>query len=188
MRELASLQTELNKPEPMTHIRLSEWASLSSDRTALLRGGVWGGIHWSKTLGRPQTPSITDGFTIVHEFWKHAFVDAGGGDIRDNGRYLVQSAPSVWDATKTSGEYRVGFFFFAGGGGINPNRLTVKLAPVLWENLGHMRAGYRQLNPLGYLPFRNLGEGVVIPDFEVQHVPYHLERYIQPLGPRLDLT
>jgi hypothetical protein len=187
VRELASLQTELNKPEPITHLRLSEWASALSDRPALLRGTVWCGIRWPKTSGRPQTPSITDGFTIVHEFKEIKFSDLGGGNYRDDSKYLVQPAPSVWDATKTANEYRVGFFFFAGGGGINPNRLTVKLAPVPWENVGHIRAGYRQLSPIGYAPFGNLGEWVVIPDFEVRHVPYHLERYIQPLGRNLDL-
>jgi hypothetical protein len=188
VRELASLQTLLDKPEPITQIVLSDWASELSDRRALLRGAVWGGIHWRKALGRPQTPSIADGFTIVHEFKELKFSDLGGGNYRDDSRYVVRPAPSVWDATKTSDEYRVGFFFYAGGGGINPNRLTVKLAPVSWENVGHTRAGYRQLDPLlGYSPFGNFGEWVVVPDFEVRHVPYHLGSYIQQLGSSLDL-
>ena len=75
----------------------------------------------------------------------------------------LQPAPSVWDATKDAGEYRVGFFFFAGGGGINPNRLTVKLAPVPWEKVGQIVPGYRQLNPLGYSDFVSLGKWLVIP-------------------------
>lgn len=187
-RELGSLQDELDRPESITHLRLSEWASDSAARIALLKGGVWGGIHWSKRLGKPLAPSITAGFTIVHEFKALNFVDEGGGHYKDISSYRVQPAPSVWDATKNADEYRVGFFFFAGGGGINPNRLTVKLAPVPWEKVGHIRAGYRQLEPVGYSPFGNLGEQVVIPDFEVRHVSYRLGRSIEPLGPERTLA
>ena len=187
-RELTSLQTELNKPSPITHLRLSEWAFESDDRIALLRGGVWGGIHWPKAMGKPLTPSITGGFIIVHEFKEVKFSDLGGGSYRDDGRYVVQPAPSVWDATKDADVYRVGFFFFAGLGGINPNKLTVTLAPVAWENTVHIRAGYRQLDPmLGYRPFGSLGEFIVIPDFEVRQVPYHLGSYVKALQPSLTL-
>jgi hypothetical protein len=185
--ELASLQIELNKPEPITRLRLNEWASTSADRHALLRGAVWGGIRWSKTLGKPKRPSIADGFTIVHEFKRIEFVDLGGGNYRDDSKYIVQAVPSVWDATKNPDEYRVGFFFIAGGGGINPNRLTVKLATVPWQNVSLILPGYRKLSPVGYSPFGNLGEWVVLPDFEVLHVPYHLGRYIEPLAPGLPL-
>ena len=187
-KELASLQTELNKPSPLTHLQLSEWASVSEDRIALLRGGVWGGIHWQKAMGKPLTSSITDGFIIVHEFKELKFSDLGGGSYRDDSRYVVQPTPSVWDATKDANIYRVGFFFFAGGGGINPNKLTVTLAPVAWGKGVQIRAGYRQLDPIGYSPFGNLGELVVIPDFEVRHVPYHLGSYVKALQPSLNLT
>ena len=187
VRELASLQIELNKPHAITQRALSEWALESDERSALLWGGVWGGIHWPKGLGRPLTPSITGGFTIVHEWFEHKFVDAGGGSIVDTGKYLVQPAPSVWDAT-TADEYRVGFFFFAGLGGVNPNKLTVKLAPVPWEKVGHIRAGYRQLDPqLGYAPFGSLGKPRVIPDYLVRHVPYPRGTYVQPLEPSREL-
>jgi hypothetical protein len=133
-------------------------------------------------MGKPLTPSITAGFTITHEFKRLDYVDVGGGNYKDRSTYVLQDAPSVWDATKDGGEYRVGFFFFAGGGGINPNRLTVKLAAVAWEKVGQIVPGYRQLNPMGYSDFVSLGKWLVIPDFEVTHVPYPRGRYIQSLG------
>jgi hypothetical protein len=186
-RELASLQTELVRPDPITVKRLNEWVSVSDDRQALLRGGVWCGIRWSKALGRPQTPSITAGFTVTHEFERIEFSDLGGGSYRDDSHYVLQPTPSLWDATNTtSDEYRVGIFFFAGGGGINPNRLNVTLAPVPWTVAGHFRSGYRELDPRAYGPFGNLGERVVIPDYMVRHVPYHLGAYLRALGPSLD--
>ena len=182
VRELASLQDELHRPEPITHLRLTDWASASTDRRALLKGAVWGGIHWPKGMGKPLAPSITAGFTVTHEFKRLDFVDVGGSDYRDRSTYVLQAAPSVWDATKDPSEYRVGFFFFAGGGGVNPNRLTVKLAPVAWEKVGQIVPGYRQLSPLRYSDFGNLGKWLVIPDFEVTHVPYPRSRYIQSMG------
>jgi hypothetical protein len=186
MRELASLQLELRKPDPITPARLKDWVSVSADRSALLRGGVWGGIHWPKAFGRPLTPSITDGFIITHEFWGKELADAGGDQYPDLSKYKVQDPPSVWDATKTPDQYRVGFFFFAGLGGIFPNKLTVRLAPVPWEKV-HVRSGMRRLDPMDYSPFGSLGAPMVIPDFEVQHIPYRHGRYIEPLRPSLDL-
>jgi len=186
-RELASLQAEIFRPDPITVQRLNEWVSLSDDRQALLRGGVWCDIRWSKTLGRPQAPSITAGFTVTHEFERIEFSDLGGGSYRDDSHYVLQPTPSLWDATNSkSDEYRVGIFFFAGGGGINPNRLSVTLAPVPWTVAEHVRSGYRELDPRAYRPFGNLGDPVVIPDYVVRHVPYHFGAYVQALEPSID--
>ena len=106
--------------------------STSDSRHALLAGSVWGGIRWPKGLGKPKTPSLTGGFSIVHEFWEHDFAATKGGSNIDRGTWETQPAPSVW-MPGPEFEYRVGFFFFAGGGGINPNRLTVSLAHVSWD-------------------------------------------------------
>ena len=158
---------------------------MSDDRVAMLAGGVWGGIRWPKSLGKPRTPSITGGFSVLHEYKKIEGVDEGGGHIKDVSKWKVQPAPSVWDAS-TDSEHRVAFFFFAGGGGINPNRLTVRLASVSWEISVLVSPGYLRLDPYGFGEFGNLGERVVFPDFEVTHVPYRRDRSIQPLGPAKD--
>jgi hypothetical protein len=152
----------------------------------LLQGAVWGGIRWHRALGRPVTANIAGGFVITHEYKALKFTDLGGGNYRDDSRYVVQPAPSVWDATASGEEYRVGFLFFAGLGGINPNRLTVTLAPFPWDRVVQTRAGYRRLDPIGYAPFGSLGEVIVLPDLRVLQTPYRLERYIEPLGPSFD--
>jgi hypothetical protein len=182
VQELHSLQEVLRRPNPITLPLLSDWVSASDNRRALLAGGVWGGIRWPKALGKPKTPSITAGFSIVHEFKMVDLVDQGGGNYKDLGHFKIQPAPSVWDASSVT-EYRVGFFFFAGGGGINPNRLTVKLASVSWEIGLLVGPGYLRLDPYGFSDFGNLGERIVFPDYEVNHQPYTLGRSIQPLGP-----
>lgn len=185
VQELRHFQEVLRKGDPITHVLLSEWASNSDSRSALLAGGVWGGIRWPKGLGKPKTPSITDGFTVVHEFWKIDAVDTGGGNTPDTATWKTQPAPSVWDAS-TESEYRVAFFFFAGGGGINPNRLTVSLAHVSWNISLLLSPGTIRLDPYGLVEFGSLGERIVLADFEVKHQPYSRGRFIQPLGPAID--
>lgn len=185
VEELRHLQDVLKRPDPIVHPLLSDWVSASDNRRALLAGSVWGGIRWPKALGRPKTPSITDGFNIVHEFKKINFIDQGGGHYKDISRFVRQPAPSVWDASSGS-EYRVAFFFFAGGGGINPNRLTVTLANVSWELSLLVGPGYLRLNPYGYSDFGNLGERIVFPDYEVKHQAYSHLKSVQPLGPLKD--
>ena len=185
VQELRSLQDVLKQPDPITHFLLSDWVSASDNRTALLAGSVWGGIHWPKALGKPKTPSITGGFSIVHEFKRIEFVDQGGGHYKDISKFEIQPPPSVWDASSGS-EHRVAFFFFAGGGGINPNRLTVTLASVSWELSLLVGSGYLRLDPYGFSDFGNLGERIVMPDYEVKHEPYSRSRSIQPLGPVKD--
>ena len=185
VQELRHFQEVLRKADPITHVLLSEWVSSSDSRSALLAGGVWGGIRWPKGLGKPKTPSITGGFSVVHEFWKIDAVDTGGGHYIDKGRWKTQPAPSVWDASPDS-EYRVAFFFFAGLGGINPNRLTVSLAHVSWDISLLLSPGTLRLDPYGFGSFGSLGERIVFPDFEVKHEPYRRDRSIQPLGPAVD--
>jgi len=182
---LRHLQDLLIKPDPITHSLLSDWASQSDSRAAVLVGGVWGGVHWPKGLGRPKTASITGAIEVVHEYRKVQLVDLGGGHVKDIGPWIVQRRPSLWDAS-TETHFRVGFFFFAGGGGINPNRLTVSLAHVSWQLTPFMSPGTLSLDPHGYGDFGNLGERVVMPDFEIRHHPYSLTRSIRPLGPIKD--
>jgi hypothetical protein len=184
-QELLHLKDMVARPDPITLVTLSDFISASDNRKALLAGSVWGGIRWPKSLGRPKTPSITAGFNIVHEFKVIDYEDLGGGSYQDTSTFRTQPAPSFWDASSAS-EYRVAFFFFAGGGGINPNRLIVSLASVHWDINPHIRAGRLRLDPYGYSDFGNLGERVVFPDFVVQHVPYISGRSIQPLGPAKD--
>ena len=184
-QESRHLEDLLVKPDPITPSSLSAFASQSASRAAMLVGGVWGGVRWLRGLGRPKTASITDAVDIVHEFRKVVLIDEGGGHVKDIGQWQVQPRPSVWDAS-TETHFRIGFFFFAGGGGINPNRLTVTLAHVSWQLSLLVNPGTLSLEPYGYAPFGNLGERVVLPDFEIRLHPYTLVRTIRPLGPLMD--
>jgi hypothetical protein len=183
---LQSLQMELRKPDPITPERLVEWVKVSDDRGALLTGSVWGGIRWPKVVGKPKTPNITGGFSIVHELKDIKYVDLGSGDYQDVGTWAVRPAPSVWDATIDDDHYRVAFLFFAGLG-IFPNRLTVTLTNISWDFGIFTGPGYLRLDPIRYSDFTDQGERIVIPDFEVQHVPYSYVKYIHSLGPGRDV-
>ena len=187
VRELRSLHQEMIlKADPVTPTLLSDWVSGSSNRTALLLGSVWGGIRWPKAMGRPATASIADGFSVVHEFQPDKRVDLGGHS-ENLAPFVVQPAPSVWDASSSS-DYRVGFFFYAGDlKGVNANRLTVRLASVTWQLGALVSPGTLRLNPYGYANFATFGERIVFPDFEVVHQPYMRNQSIHPLGPLKDV-
>ncbi len=94
-----------------------------------------------------------------HPFAQVAEVAVGGGHYRGISTFRVQPAPSVWDASSEA-EFRVAFMFFAGGGGINPNRLTVSLAHVSWELSLAAGPGTLRLDPYGYGLPRNFGQRV----------------------------
>jgi len=176
---------DLIKADPITHRSLSVFALQSDGHAAVLAGGVWGGVRWPKALGRPKTTSITGAIDIIHEYRRVDLIDEGGGRVKDIGLWKVQPPPSLWDAS-TDSHFRIGFFFFAGGGGIHPNRLTVTLAHVSWQLSLLVGHGTLSLDPHGYAPFGNLGERVVLPDFEIRLQPYSVDRSIRPLGPLKD--
>ncbi len=56
--ELRHFQEVLRKGDPITHVLLSEWASNSDSRGALLAGGVWGGIRWPNGLVSPKPQAL----------------------------------------------------------------------------------------------------------------------------------
>ena len=191
VRELASLRDQILKPDPITPHALTEWASGSADRRALLAGAVWGGIRWSRSLGRPRATSITDGFTITHQTRTPTLVDQGATNASIDEEWFDAPAPSVWDATGKEGGYRVGFFLYARHSvkslGFRNNRLMVTFAAVPWDREPLATRGHLRLDPIGRIEFANLGEPRVIPDFEVVLDPYQLERFIQPLGPAREI-
>ena len=178
-----SLDGLLAKQDPITPTLLSEFASGSDNRAALLLGSVWGTIRWPKALGRPRTPSISGGFILIHEFQDDDRVDLGGGRSANRAPFRVMPAPNVWDGS-SGPDHRVGFYFFAGDLKlINKNRVTVKLAPVAWDFGPLVSPGTLRLDPYAFGTFGTLGERVFLPEVTVRHDPYHRAPFVQPLGP-----
>jgi hypothetical protein len=182
IEELQNLQKLLKNADPITHPVLSDWVSGSDDRRALLSGSVWGGIRWPKGLGRPTTPSITGGFSIVHMFKESDIVDVGGGHYVERGKFLPMPVPYVWDAS-TASEHRVAFFFYARGGFFDSNKLIVTFASVSWQFGLLFSPGFLRLDPYGFGEFTNNGGRMIFPDFLVKLEPYRRIRSVQPLGP-----
>src|SRR6266576_6851144 len=54
---------------PITVERLHAWVEGSDARTNFLAGAVWGHITWDRTLGRPDSPTLAEGFVIEHQKW-----------------------------------------------------------------------------------------------------------------------
>lgn len=179
-RELASLQDELKNPAPLTKERLDHWVGAAVDRKSVLTGAVFGGIRWPKAIGRPSTPTIFGGFEIKHDYEAIKAVVGPGGVLRDASTWEDQPDPFVRDDSQ--GDYhRIAFMFFAVY--FWPNRLTTRLLPEIhWVRPPGLPTGYRRLNPLGFLPFTNLGERVVLPDLVVEHHPWSEHRGIRGFG------
>ena len=63
------------------------------------------------------------------------------------------------------------------------NRLTTRLLPQIhWDRPMGLPLGSRRLNPLGFMPFANLGELVVLPDLKVEHHPWRKPAGIRTVG------
>ena len=56
VQELRHFQEVLRKGRPITHVLLSEWASNSDSRSALLTGGVSGGHPLAERPGQAENP------------------------------------------------------------------------------------------------------------------------------------
>lgn len=180
-RELASLQDELNRrPDPITKKRLDRWVGAAIDRKSLMTGAVFGGIRWPKSIGRPSTPAIFGGFEIKHEYEAIKAVAGPGGGLHDASTWVDQPDPSLRDDSKED-YHRIAFMFFAVY--FWPNHLITRLLPeVHWARPAGLPVGYRRLNPLGFLPFTNLGEWTVLPDLVVEHHPWLERRGIRAFG------
>ena len=75
--------------------RVSVQASLAPDELQrdVLADLVFGMIVWSKDLGRPETSSLSEGFSVHHQ-WEKIEIDSGpAGEVEH--RMLVSDSPPI---------------------------------------------------------------------------------------------
>jgi hypothetical protein len=156
-RELASLQEELRRPDPITKKRLDRWIGAAVDRKSLMTGAVFGGIRWPKAIGKPSTPTLFGGFEIKHDYLAKKYEVTPGGAIHEVSTWEGQPDPSRRDDSKED-YHRIAFMFFAVY--FWPNRLTTRLLPEIhWDRPAGLPAGSRRLNPLGFCLLRTWANG-----------------------------
>lgn len=165
VREAGSFRDEVLTNGPPTAKGVEKWIGSAIDRQRLLAKAVFGAIRWPKTLGRPLTPNLVDGFEFLHQRENVNGVVGANGPIKAN-KLETMPAPFVYDAS-TADDYRVAFQFFADFF----NHFSYRMREVPWERPAGLRPAYRFLNPYQIIPFTNDGETVVFPDIEVVYVP-----------------
>jgi hypothetical protein len=160
--------------EVITKPRLREWATEvpaeKKRRTALLADTVWGMIMWKKTLGRPATPRLADGFVIQHDSPPEKESDDTPGARPEWPLGFPHAEPQKWDGPHDATYYRVSFITNAYGGPDDVNVLEVAFARgVPWiEVKPWARArGIRRISSAAY--FRPSGKWIVLHPFEVTY-------------------
>lgn len=165
-RELASFRDEVQQMGSLTQKAVQKWIGGAIARQRLLAGVVFGHIRWPKSLGRPLTPNLGDGFEFLHQRLNLNGAVGPSGPM-DTSTLQTMPVPFVHDAS-TADEYRVAFQFFADFF----NHFSYRMREGPWERPAGLRPGYRFLDPYQIVPFTNDGtQTIFLPDIQVRYVP-----------------
>lgn len=166
-RELASFRDEVYANGSLTQKAVQKWIGGAIARQRLLAGVVFGHIRWPKSLGRPLTPHLGDGFEFLHQRRNLNGVVDSSGNTHDSSKLETMPAPFVHDAS-TAEEYRVAFQFFADFF----NHFSYRMREGPWERPAGLRPGYRFLDPYQIVPFTSdRSQTIILPDIQVRYIP-----------------
>lgn len=144
-RDLAHLSELLNENYSETRVRA--WVNASAARRDSFEGLTLGTIRWPKSIGRPGSSTLAEGFVVQHFFHYDIWYIGLNGEIIEKEGWLAGLPPSVWDATDDGDHYRVNYLFNAG----NRNKVEVKFSKVAWPRPGNSALrGYRWMHPNGF--------------------------------------
>ncbi len=165
-RELASFRDEVATNGPLTQKAVQKWIGSAIARQRLLAGVVFGHIRWLRSLGRPLTPNLGDGFEFLHQR-KNLKGAVGPSGLIDTSTFQTMPAPFVYDASTTE-EYVVAFQFFAE----LLNHFSYRMREGPWQRPVGLRPGYRFLDPYEIVPFTSDGtRAIFLDDIQVRYVP-----------------
>lgn len=159
-QDLADFSDLLNEGHSET--RLRSWMTVSAARKAFFSGLTFGTIRWPKSIGRPSSSTLAEGFVVQHHsyfsFW---YRDLNGQIVEVEG-WLPGLTVTVWDGTDDADHYRVNYLFNAAQH--KPNRVAVKFSNIGWQRPGKsMLYGYRWMHPDGFEFHSNDGSTVLPP-------------------------
>ncbi len=140
---------------------LDRWIGDSDERQMVLRNMIFGRIRWPKSVGRPQSAALNQGFTILH--WNTAFqIGDEGGVIVETTNTTLLPEPFKFDEPDDSDHYSVGFS--AQVHLLYPQRIQPTFSgSVAWP---HVRDSYRSIEPFDWSGSA-INQLVIIPDFTV---------------------
>ena len=129
----------------------------------MLKNIVFGRFRWPKSLGAPQSPTLNQGFTILHWNTTINLSDGGPGvGAIETSNTTLQPEPFKWDEPDDPDHYSVGFFAQVRTLYIQTFQPTFADS-VAWP---HFLDSYRQIDPVSQA-VSEINQTVVLPDFTV---------------------
>ena len=160
IRETLTLQRDL-----LNGLRLSgiaAWKGESDLRQKLLNNLVFGRIPWPKSVGAPQSPTLNQGFNIVHLNTSFSLSDGGSAGVIETTNTTQLPEPYKWDEPDDADHYCVGFFA--------PVQILFiqTFQPEFADNVAwpHVLAHYREIDPPSQA-ISEINQMVILPDFTV---------------------
>jgi hypothetical protein len=148
---------------------IEKWVRASPIRQSLFDDVAVGQIRWPRALGRPDAPSLFDGFVITTKFWADVWhVGLDGSVVVDLG-WTPGLPPDLREDVSKPDEYCVRYLFHASE---NDNQVEVQFADMDWHRPG--RALQRKklyLSSHGYV-FQTGGAFMTLPEITVDDRPF----------------
>jgi hypothetical protein len=142
-RYAGSLQQELGGLFTAETVR--GWAVGNPDRENFLANTILGTIRWSKSVGKPVTPALADGFIVTHVGTRLEVDQGPDGQPINLSHPVTLDPPILLDGNEDDDHYLVGFTDKVLG--YLDENIKVALAPGQWQG-GEPFAGTRQVQPL----------------------------------------
>jgi len=165
-RELASLVGTL--AHPFTQASMDRWVDASAVRNDLFQDCFWGTIRWPRSLGRPTSANLTDGFLLRLQF-QYAAYEAGQTDDEPSDQgWRDLPTPTMWEAEDDDEHYRLIYsgFYIPLRLQVDKNKLDVTVVGK-WTN-PTLLPRYLLPNPLGHVFSSVDGRPIVLDEITVE--------------------
>jgi hypothetical protein len=150
---------------------IEKWVGKTEVRRSLFDDMAMGRIRWPRSLGRPDTPNLSDGFVIRAKFWVDIWhIDGNGSVVVDLEGWTPGLAVDLLDNVADPDYYSVRYLFNAARQ--NDNRVEVSLANVPWHRpVRFDRPRQHYLSSHGF-EFHSGGTFVSLPTIELADQPF----------------
>jgi hypothetical protein len=137
---------------------------------------VVGEIRWPRSLGRPDTPSLVDGFVITTSWWAEAGHATPEGWVNDITAWIPDEVmPNLRENLSNAEDYSVRYLFRAqsanGQTGEPDTQVEVRLADVAWRHPGRAARHRQYLSSHGF-QFHRDGHFLRLPNIIVAGQPF----------------
>ena len=156
---------------------VEKWVSASPIRQNLFDDMAVGQIRWPRSLGRPDTANLFDGFVFRTKFWVDIWhIGLGGSIIHDLRGWEPGVPPNLRDTASDPDHYSVQYLFQTVSGNDvdqeTDNEIEIQFSDALWY--GPVRRAQPQtlyLSSHGF-QFQRNGTFIALPDITVGNHPF----------------